>query len=330
MHSSKFNIAQVSFIKPILDELEASGFNPRDIYKSTGLSRYNISDINNYIPVPILYKVLNRICKKENIRNLSATFNDVIKVTSLSSWGEMIAYAPDVYSACKLAEKHGDTILSNERIGLDINGHISTYWQKFTDEYQEGKEQMEYISLSLALNGFRLAGGQKWAPLELHFQSDSVDDLSHLLPENSNTKVYFNQPRSAIVFPTNMLMMPMLQHEKSVPKQYEHSNFSSLKSKVLKLLDANQKQMLPNLQVIADQFGVSPRTFQRYLSSEDNTFSSIIDDWRLMKAIEMIEDPSYKIIDIAQRTGYANAPNFNRSFYRWTGTSPKKYREQLM
>ena len=32
---------------------------------------------------------------------------------------------------------------------------------------------------------------------------------------------------------------------------------------------------------------------------------------------------------IAERLGYANAPNFERAFKRWTGQSPGAYRDAL-
>lgn len=329
MSLGKFHIAQVSFIKPILNELEGSGCNIQKISRNTGLSLYDLNNLENYIPIPVLYKVLNNICQTEGINNLSSTFDDVLRVTSLASWGEMIAFAPNVLSACRLAEKHGDALLSNERIGLEVNGPVSTYWQIFDDGNQDGKEQVDYIALTLALNGFRLANGDNWAPLELHFQSDRVDDLSHMLPESSNTKVYFNQPRSAIVFPTRLFNLPMLQNGSSIISSYKHENISSLKTKVIKLLDANKRHALPNLQVIADQFEVSSRTLQRHLSFEDSTFERIIDEWRFLRTLEMIEEPSHKIVEIAQKIGYANTSNFNRAFYRWTGTSPSHFREQL-
>lgn len=327
---SRFNIAQVSFIKPILNGLEATGCNIDKISKSTGLSNYNIENLNNYIPVPILYKVLDSIRSNHGIDNIAATYDEVLKVKSLSSWGEMIAFAPNVLSACRLAEKHGDALLSHETIGLDINGPISTYWQDFSDTYQKGKEQMDYIALSLALNGFKIACGEDWEPLELHFQSKEVDNLDNMLSENSNTKVYFNQPRSAIVFPTRLFNLPMLQNKDARLNQYIHLDFSSLSSKIIKLLDANRNVSLPNLQVISDQFNFSSRTLQRHLSAEDNSYESIIDQWRFSNSLKMIEETNLKIGEIAQRMGYANAPNFDRAFARWTGVTPTKYKEQLV
>ncbi len=326
---TKLNIVQVSFIKPILNELQRLGCNIDGISKSSGLSNYNLEDLENYFPVPILYKVLSNISKQQGITNIASTFEDVIKVTSLSSWGNMVAFAPNVISACELASKYGDAILSNETIGLDIDGPISTYWQVFSGKDQSGKEQVDFKSMSLALNGFKIACGEDWEPLELHFQSKEINDLGGIISENSNTKIYFSQPRSAIVFPTGLLNLPMLRKENPNIKNYIQQDFTTVSSKINQLLNANNRCQLPSLDVISEQFDMSSRTLQRYLKAEDITYEHIIDQWRFTNSLKLIEHSNYKINEIAQRMGYANASNFNRAFIRWTSTTPANYKEQL-
>ena len=328
MKKFNFHIAQVSFIKPILNELEISGCNLEKIYRSTGLQNYNLDNSENYIPVPILYDVLNNICKQEGINNIASTFYEMLRVTSLASWGNMIVYAPTVLDACKLAKKYGNTILTNETIGLEVNGPVSIYWQDFSGPFHKGgMEQMEIIALTLALNGFRIACGEDWQPIELHFKSGEIKSLDRILSVGSNTRVLFNQTHSGIVFPTKLFNLPMILNENSTINEFIPINYSSLSTKLNKLFDSNNHVSFPSIDSISEQFNVSSRTIQRHLAIENNSYEKIIDQWRFTNSLKFVEDPKIKISEIAHHLKYTNASNFIRAFKRWTGLTPARYRE---
>jgi len=40
----------------------------------------------------------------------------------------------------------------------------------------------------------------------------------------------------------------------------------------------------------------------------------------------MLEDPSLKLEEIADRLGYSTPANFTRAFRRWTGSAPGRFR----
>jgi len=57
-------------------------------------------------------------------------------------------------------------------------------------------------------------------------------------------------------------------------------------------------------------------------------FNHYLNSCRIGKAIEMLTSTSYKINDIAAKTGFSNPSYFISSFKKYTGVSPQKYREQ--
>ena len=57
-------------------------------------------------------------------------------------------------------------------------------------------------------------------------------------------------------------------------------------------------------------------------------FNNYLNNYRIAKAIEMLSNTSYKVSDIAAKTGFSSTSYFISSFRKITGVSPQKYREQ--
>lgn len=78
---------------------------------------------------------------------------------------------------------------------------------------------------------------------------------------------------------------------------------------------------------IAHLFGFSRRTLSRHLAAEGTTFSDIFDDVRMGLAQAMVQDRGISIADIALFLQYSEPSAFHRSFRRWTGKTPRAYRQ---
>ena len=59
-----------------------------------------------------------------------------------------------------------------------------------------------------------------------------------------------------------------------------------------------------------------------------NTLHKYVHDFRMKKALEFINDPKYKVKDIARLVGYRNGNYFSLKFKKHTGLAPTEYREK--
>lgn len=106
-----------------------------------------------------------------------------------------------------------------------------------------------------------------------------------------------------------------------------------LKHKILALL-SKQDLSDPALEraalqhVIAAQMHCSVRTLQRQLKRHDLDFQSIVDEYRYHVACQLLQQP-HPLNQIAAQLGYADQSAFGRAFKRWSGQTPKRYRQQL-
>jgi two-component system response regulator YesN len=58
------------------------------------------------------------------------------------------------------------------------------------------------------------------------------------------------------------------------------------------------------------------------------SFVKLLTEMRMEKAKELLLNPAYKIIDIAERLGYNDSYYFSHCFKKYTGVSPKEFRNQ--
>lgn len=76
---------------------------------------------------------------------------------------------------------------------------------------------------------------------------------------------------------------------------------------------------------IAQELGLSRRTLQRRLSSENITFQQLLDLYRQEQAMQMLQNGETSMVDVAYALGYTEQSSFNRAFRRWTGQSPSTW-----
>ncbi len=82
---------------------------------------------------------------------------------------------------------------------------------------------------------------------------------------------------------------------------------------------------------LAEQCGISaPHLRRLFRASTGMSVSSYIDKVRLDRAKSLLADRGLPLKLIAYRLGFANASAFSAAFRRGSGTSPNKYRQQLL
>jgi len=80
---------------------------------------------------------------------------------------------------------------------------------------------------------------------------------------------------------------------------------------------------------IARDLGMSRQTLYRRLQEEGLTFAEVHDDLRSQMARDYLTARKVSVNETAYLLGFSEASSFVRAFRRWTGKSPKAFREGL-
>ncbi|AZC18394.1 hypothetical protein C4K40_3006 [Pseudomonas sp. CMR5c] len=79
---------------------------------------------------------------------------------------------------------------------------------------------------------------------------------------------------------------------------------------------------------VCERLGLEPRSLQRRLKEEGVTFNEVHARSRFYMARLLLSDPGIDIESIAEKLGFADRHSFSRSFSKWAGISPSRYRIQ--
>ncbi len=151
-----------------------------------------------------------------------------------------------------------------------------------------------------------------------------------------NAIVRFGQSSSGIFFHDRELDRAI---EEPDPQLYElatsfiDSHFPSVKVTMATRVRSIVSRLLLEGQCtngqVASVLGMHPRTLQRRLREEGDSFETIKDGVRRDVALRYLRQPDVPLIRVAEMLGYSEASVLSRSCYKWFSTSPRQLRSRL-
>jgi AraC-like DNA-binding protein len=176
-------------------------------------------------------------------------------------------------------------------------------------------------------------GGQ-WAPLEVHFEHLSSSATKRSYDQAFQSPVYFGQNVNRLVMRASDLdragvssdrsMMPFMERHLHdlVRESREAESFAGQVNYLIARRLGSGPLSLPS---VAQELGLSARSFQRRLAEERTSFRSLVRDQRRTLAESLIKDRSATITAVAHTVGYAETAVLSRAFKVWTGASPRAF-----
>ncbi len=100
----------------------------------------------------------------------------------------------------------------------------------------------------------------------------------------------------------------------------------SLKDKITQMF-VERAGSYPSIEALAAELGMSSRTLSRHLKSEETSYQQILDQVRFHLARHYLASTHINIEEISQRVGFSDSANFRHAFRKWSGCSPRHYRQ---
>jgi AraC-like DNA-binding protein len=79
---------------------------------------------------------------------------------------------------------------------------------------------------------------------------------------------------------------------------------------------------------VARALGMSTRSLRRRLNHEGASFHELAHEASASVAKQLLRNKHWSIQEAAYEMGFAHTTTFHRAFKRWTGTTPKEFRQQ--
>lgn len=152
--------------------------------------------------------------------------------------------------------------------------------------------------------------------------------------ERFGCSAQFEATSLKLSFDSSLLSMPLKTHNADMLSNYLQSCESVMAALQSPYLLTNQIKAIlymstgdfPSIEVIAVQFGCSPRTLRRKLEQNQTSYQNLVSEVRADIAKEFLIQTKLTIEEMAFRLGYSDTANFRRWFKRWTGMTPQQFR----
>ena len=118
--------------------------------------------------------------------------------------------------------------------------------------------------------------------------------------------------------------------EKGEEELTAQSNYSGLVLDAIHMVESEMADTELSLLSVSEKLHVSPQYLSRLFHSQTGiTFVSYLTGQRMKRAMLLLADPSLKLYQIAERTGYTTQHYFSNVFKKTMGISPREYRRSI-
>lgn len=244
-------------------------------------------------------------------------------ITSAASLGE----------ALELAVKFTPVVTGALSLRLRVEGRLASL---IVEEHTDLGSVRDVALISLLVGfgqiGNALTGRELHGTVDLAIpEPPYFYRFAHIAPA-----IRFDQDVTQIIFPAAALDLPLAAADPAWLRLAREQCENALDAVGREgTFDGQVRRVLANgddfrtLEEVAAELRLSPRTLARRLAADGCSFSSLVNEERLEKALLLLRSSRYSIKDVTERMGYSTTTNFVRAFRKWTGRTPAAYRRSM-
>jgi AraC-like DNA-binding protein len=331
----RVGVVAVRSVARLIDVGIAAGIRPEILMDAAGVGDDDLRDPDVHLPLTAEIALWQALSSHVGDPGFGVQAGAALPIRELGLLGYVACFSATLRDALRRVQRYGR--LFTEAVEFEL---------------QEGRFQV-----GLAVRHAALGPGQ-WlaqdyrlaAVLNVTREMTGIDivptEVSVTYPGPSNTlahrqyfrcPIHFNAPTASIAFRPSDLDLPLVRADETLAGYltgYAEQVLASLvhgetmRHAVRTVAWSLLGDGTPSLQQVAAVLRMPTRTLQRRLAAEGTSLHQEIEEIRKTMALAVLRDRSNSIEDVANLLGYAEPSTFFRSFKRWTGTTPRRFRDE--
>jgi len=197
-------------------------------------------------------------------------------------------------------------------------------------------DQANYQAALLNLKLLHTVGGRNFRPRYVNLAVANRPRSLSQLEQRLGCSFKSCRSENAIAFSANILNQPVRSANRLLfnllggyLKEVKAGARNNVADRVEDFVRGTMSTGDCSIERCAMKLNTSVRTLQTQLAEFDLKFSDILEQQRSEMARTYLEQPDLSLDDVANLLGYSEQSSFGRAFKRWTGLTPKLYRQQL-
>ena len=321
----------VENLRVMADALARLGFDVTTMLARSGLRRQDLDDPDARVPCSALQQLLGAAFGERTRPNLAAHMASVVPIGAFPLLDYLIVTADTVAGALEQLERYFSlasapctlkVVPAAESARLLVTGAVNPFLAQF--------------QTSIVVHHLReeTNGALRVSHVSLVEQPEDPRDLERLLGCAVRAPAAWN----GVEFPLDAMPIPLRRrdpalrrvlegHAASVVRATSRSH-ESIVDAIRGVVVTRLAHGVPDVDGIARQLAMAPRTLQRRLAAEGVSYQRIVDDVRREAANRLLADPSLAVNQIGYLLGFSEPSAFHRAFKRWHDATPQEYRQR--
>jgi AraC-like DNA-binding protein len=333
----KFPFVRASILKPLLDHLASDPATLRRLLRHVGLHESLFADSYTPVPLAAYLRLFEEISLWTGDSHLGARLGFEIRPGDLAPNSLLVSQASTIRRGLAAIARHTAAYQSETSIILQDEGEdrlILSYL--ITSRINAPLKQDAEFSLASICQLIRSAVGASWRPIEVHFRhADPHINGYSPLPGLFRAPVLFEQATNCIVMSATEADRPRRTEDPDLIAIMERhladlsldtQNGPGVTDKVEQLIAMGLGVLPVTLEMLAAAMQTSPRSLQRSLAVEGQSFGALLKRYRLSRADQLLDEGICSIDTIAATLSYSEGTTFWRAYRSWTGESPSARR----
>ncbi|MBS0238964.1 MAG: AraC family transcriptional regulator ligand-binding domain-containing protein [Proteobacteria bacterium] len=328
-------VTRASSLGPIAAFMECHGGSIARVLRKVDLPFAILEQRELIVPLREQFRLLEKAARETGDAYFGARLGQAVKSEDLSAFGAWVCKAETLRDAMLRAHAGLNVMLQTSTV-LTVSHHgPRVRWSiEFIEPETDGRHHNEFLALGYAMDVVRGYAGPGWRPNVVMTALPSGSPRAQL-EDIFSANISHGHAVPAIEFDAALLGNTIYSgrsasdecaagSEPPVPRQ------SDVLATTAAVTELALHEGYPRIAWVAAKLGTTPRSLQRRLGENGTSFVDLVDDLLSRHAMRLLQESRTSVTDIALNLGYSDPAHFTRAFRRWTGQSPRAYRQAAL
>ena len=316
--SAQQNLVRSASIRGFKELVTAAGHDPLEFVRASGLPPECLSEDELKIPMAAVIRMLASTARHTRIDDLGLRIATQRSFATIGPLGLLMREQPTIRDVIKVLVDY--IWMQVEGLNLSTDEQDGTFVLAAEIPGHRGSNQRQTIELIIGVitGAIRRFVGRAWCPEMVTFRHRRPESVK--LHEEFFGKVpLFAQDQNAIVLATHTLQIEVPHADPTAAKHIARymemisgTRNQDFKDKVRQLIAAAVPQELSQMDRIAQQLDMHPRTLHRRLTSEGTTFNQLLNEVRLEMMQTHLDVGEKSLTEISELLGFSSLSAFSR------------------
>jgi AraC-like DNA-binding protein len=300
--------------------LTEQGLRAAPILRNGGIVPSQLGDPDSWFDRDVCFRLEDHVARATGSQFYGAQIASHYELPQLGWWGKSVAQSPNLATALNFASNTIDTLQKGTQFRLvkqPKNLHLN-----FNYLGRGSLDPVQHIFGTLVV--LRKIGLMTGEPNAISVKvARPYSSMFAGLHDFLGASIAYGCDFDGIVFDSDILDSRLDRYPP------EPTPFLETTHDAIALIAQMLPYAHPTRERVAKRLNISARTLQRRLNDWGVTFEELIDEYRRDRAFRLLMRADHSILEIAYSLGYSDPAHFTRAFKRWTGASPRSYRNAI-